>query len=385
MESRAQSDYDVELIRAAEEAFEPIENGEASPLGVTEPEQSIEPGREKSEKKKENQERLEPAVLPAYFRDVLREPVLTPKEEREISAKMKNCEARIVRIKALIGDLSHQMEKAKLDDYGEATQYSLLRRIETLNICAGVYSYMAKNLRNRFINANLRLVLHIAKGYSNKGLPMLDIIQEGSLGLMRAVDKFDHEKGVRFSSYAALWINQSIIRAISTQAGTIKIPVYLLENSPKVYRMIAELDKEMGRRPLPMEIANRTGMSVNAVKRIIETKIHTTHLHSPVIDGENVTLFDVIADERSPVPDSMISKTELPKKVGEALSLLKPREEEIIRMRFGVNRENVVYTLDDIGNKFGLTRERIRQIQNKALKKIACSHLAKSLRSFREQ
>jgi RNA polymerase primary sigma factor len=169
-----------------------------------------------------------------------------------------------------------------------------------------------------------------------------------------------------------------------TQTETIRIPAYLLENSAKVYRTIAELDKEMGRKPIPEEVAKRAGVSVNAVRRILERTFYTAHLHSVLVDGEEVTLFDVIADEGSPVPDSMISKTELPEKMEEALSLLKPRDEEIIRMRFGMNQENVVHTLGDIGKKFGLTRERIRQIQNQALKKISSSELGKVLRSFRE-
>jgi RNA polymerase primary sigma factor len=158
----------------------------------------------------------------------------------------------------------------------------------------------------------------------------------------------------------------------------------LLENSAKVYRTIAELEKKTGRRPIPEEVAKRARVSVNAVRRIIEAKIYTTHLHSPVIDGETLTLFDVIADEESPVPDSVISKTELPEKIIEAFSLLKPRDEEIIRMRFGMNQENVEHTLGDIGKKFGLTRERIRQLEKKALKKIASSEVGKVLRSFRE-
>jgi RNA polymerase primary sigma factor len=227
------------------------------------------------------------------------------------------------------------------------------------------------------------LVLKIARRYANKGIPMIDVIQEGNLGLMKAVDKFDHKRGFKFSTYASWWIRHSIIRAIMTQTETIRIPAYLLENSAKVYRTIAELDKEMGRRPIPEEIARRAGVSVNIVRRIQE-KTSYTSLHSPVANGEKVTQFDVIADEGSPVPDSVIPKTELTEKIIEALSLLNPREEEIIRMRFGVNQENTVYTLRDIANKLGLTRERVRQIQNKALKKISSSELGKVLRSFRE-
>ena len=351
---------------------------------LAETEQVIEPDEIKNGNMIESRVGQESIALHAYFRDILREPLLTPKDEREISAKMKNCRGKIAKIKALLSELSGQTKKDNLNGHRKGGECSLSKKIERLNAFARAYSELAKDLRNRFISANLRLVLHIAKGYANRGLSILDIIQEGNLGLMRAVDKFDYEKGFKFSTYASRWIHQSITRAVLTQTETIKIPVYLLENSPKVYRTILELEKKTGRKPIPEEVAKSARVSVNAVRRIIEAKIHTTHLHSPVIDGETVTLFDVIADEGSPVPDFVISKAELPEKIIETLSLLKPRDEEIIRMRFGLNQEGSVHTLGDIGKKYGLTRERIRQLEKKALKKIASSESGKALRSFRE-
>lgn len=380
---RAESGDFIEVTGDAEEIFEPLENGEGIMVDVRECEPTVESEEIKNGKGKDSQEPQELIILRAYFKDLSREPLLTPNEEIEISARIKNCEARIGEIKALIGQLSAQVKKGKVKGRPNSGERILLKQMEMLDAFVKAYSDRAKDLKSRFTKANLRLVLRIARRYENKGLPMIDLIQEGNLGLMKAVDKFDHKKGFKFSTYASWWIRHSIIRAIMTQTETIRIPAYLLENSAKVYRTIAELDKEMGRKPIPEEVAKRAGVSVNAVRRILERTFYTAHLHSVLVDGEEVTLFDVIADEGSPA-DSMISKTELPEKMEEALSLLKPRDEEIMRMRFGMNQENVVHTLGDIGKKFGLTRERIRQIQNQALKKISSSELGKVLRNFRE-
>ena len=380
---RAESGDFIEVTGDAEEIFEPLENGDGIMLDVMEREPTVESEEIKDGNGKDSQEPQELIILRAYFKDLSREPLLTPNEEIEISARIKNCEARIAEIKALIGERPGQMKKGKVNGQANSGERIISKQTEMLDASAKAYSDMAKDLKSRFIKANLRLVLKIARRYANKGIPMIDVIQEGNLGLMKAVDKFDHKRGFKFSTYASWWIRHSIIRAIMTQTETIRIPAYLLENSAKVYRTIAELDKEMGRRPIPEEIARRAGVSVNIVRRIQE-KTSYTSLHSPVANGEKVTQFDVIADEGSPVPDSVIPKTELTEKIIEALSLLNPREEEIIRMRFGVNEENAVYTLRDIANKLGLTRERVRQIQNKALKKISSSELGKVLRSFRE-
>lgn len=380
---RAESGDFIEVSGDAEEIFEPLENGDGIMLDIMD-EPTVKSEEIKNGKGKDSQETEDLIILRAYFKDLSREPLLTPNEEIEISARIKNCEARIGEIKALIGERPGQRKKGKVNGQANSGERIISKRTEMLDASAKAYSDMAKDLKSRFIKANLRLVLKIARRYANKGLPMIDVIQEGNLGLIKAVDKFDHKKGFKFSTYASWWIRHSIIRAIMTQTDTIRIPAYLLENSAKVYRTTAELDKEMGRKPIPEEVAKRAGVSVNAVRRILERTFYTAHLHSVLVDGEEVTLFDVIADEGSPVPDSMISKTELPEKMAEALSLLKPRDEEIIRMRFGMNQENVVHTLGDIGKKFGLTRERIRQIQKKALKKISSSELGKVLRSFRE-
>jgi RNA polymerase sigma factor (sigma-70 family) len=380
---RAESGDSIEVTGDAEEIFEPLENGEGIMLDVRECEPTVESEEIKNGKGKDSQEPQELIILRAYFKDLSREPLLTPNEEIEISARIKNCEARIAEIKALIRERPGQMKKGKVNARANSGERIISKQMEMLAASAKVYSDMAKDLKSRFIKANLRLVLKIARRYANKGIPMIDVIQEGNLGLMKAVDKFDHKRGFKFSTYASWWIRHSIIRAIMTQTETIRIPAYLLENSAKVYRTIAELDKEMGRRPIPEEIARRAGVSVNIVRRIQE-KTSYTSLHSPVANGEKVTQFDVIADEGSPVPDSVIPKTELTEKIIEALSLLNPREEGIIRMRFGLNQENTVCTLRDIANKLGLTRERVRKIQNKALKKISSSELGKVLRSFRE-
>jgi RNA polymerase primary sigma factor len=276
---------------------------------------------------------------------------------------------------ALIKKNGHKSEKnrRKLEE--------ISRRIDRLNAYMKVYSDKAKELKDRFAKANLRLVVSIAKRYMGRSLPLSDLIQEGNVGLMRAVERFDHTKGFKFSTYASWWIHQAISRALLDQTRTIRVPVYVLEQASKVYRISSMLHKEMGRKPLPEEVAERAGISVEGVKRILEATNDTVRLDSPILDGEKATLLDFVADENSPSPDSVIAKEALTKRIREALSLLTPREEEILRLRFGIDQETT-YTLDEIGKKFNLTRERIRQIEKAALEKLANSEMKDVLESF---
>jgi RNA polymerase sigma factor (sigma-70 family) len=311
-------------------------------------------------------------LLSAYFKDMSHEPLLKAEEEVKISAKIKKCEARAKEIKALL-----DKEKADKSRKKEGSK----RRIKRLSALMKAYLEKAKGLKGRFVKANLRLVVSMAKRYMGRELSLADLIQEGNTGLMRAVEKFDHTKGYKFSTYASWWIHQAMSRALLDQTRTIRVPVYLLEQSGKVFRTTSMLRKETGRKPIPEEVAKKSGISVEVVKRILESTGDVVHLDSPIPNGEGATFLDFIPDEDSPAPDSIMANAALTQRIKEALSLLTPREEEIIRLRFGVGY-GTTYTLDEIGTKFNLTRERIRQIEKGALEKLAKSDIGEVLKSF---
>lgn len=310
----------------------------------------------------DNQYRL----LNNYFRDIATEPLLNIREEIEIPAKIKKCESKAEQIELLLTEITQQPNRQK--------------DIKRLEASQRAYTEKAKELKKRFANANLRLVISIAKRYVNHGLPFLDLIQEGNIGLMRAIDRFDYTKGYRFSTYASWWIYQSITRAILVHKGVVRVPVYLLEVTSRVYRTRAILTKETGKNPTVEEISNHSGVSVKYVKRILNITNDSVSLDSP-IDGEKRTLYDFIENEDSTSPDSLIVDKELKQSIKHSLSLLSAKEEEVLRMRFGIDRDDTV-TLDDIGKKFKLTRERIRQIEKKALRKLSVCKMRKALRNF---
>ena len=321
-------------------------------------------------------------LLYVYFKDMAVESLLTAKEEIEVSAQIKNCESKTKELTSHIQKLSKKKDSfsgKKKSGNTAITEKELAKRIDSL--MALVYSERASDLKERFVKANLRLVVSISKRYMGRGLPLTDLIQEGNVGLMRAVERFDHTKGFKFSTYASWWIHQAISRALLDQTRTIRVPVYVLEQASKVYRISSMLHKELGRKPLPNEVAEVAGISVEGVKRILESTNDAARLDTPILDGEKTTLLDFISDDNSPAPDSVMANTALTHEIRDALNILTSREEEIIRLRFGIDQDST-YTLDEIGRRFDLTRERIRQIEKRALEKLATSEMGEILRSF---
>ena len=325
-------------------------------------------------------------LLYVYFKDMAIESLLTAKEEVEVSAQIKKCEAKSFEITVNVDKLNKRREslikRNKLGNVkNRVSEKDLTKRMESLSTIIRVFSGRAAELKERFVKANLRLVVSISKRYMGRGLPLTDLIQEGNVGLMRAVERFDHTKGYKFSTYASWWIHQAISRALLDQTRTIRVPVYVLEQASKVYRISSMLHKEMGRKPLPDEVAEVAGISVEGVKRILESTNDAARLDTPILDGEKTTLLDFISDDSSPAPDSVMATTALTHEIRDALNVLTPREEEIIRLRFGIDQDST-YTLDEIGRRFDLTRERIRQIEKRALEKLAASDMGDVLRSF---
>ena len=316
-------------------------------------------------------------ILNDYFRDISKEPLLSIKEEVEIPAKIKKCEYKIKQITSYL-EASHAVNGNGRKANGHINHKTNRNR---LNASLKAYSHQAEKLKKRFASANLRLVISIAKRYVNHGLPFLDLIQEGNIGLMKAIERYDHSRGFRFSTYASWWIYQAITRAILVHRGAVRVPVYLLEVTSRVYRTKSVLLKESGKNPTAEEISERSGVPLKYVSRILKITNESVSLDTPV-DGEKRTLYDFIEDEESASPDHMVVDYELKEVIRSSLSLLSVKEEEVLRMRFGIDRSDVV-TLDDIGRKFKLTRERIRQIEKKALRKLSVSRMKESLKNFR--
>jgi len=268
-----------------------------------------------------------------YLKEIGRVPLLTPDEEIELALKIQ--------------DGGPEGEKAK----------------------------------RRLSEANLRLVVSIAKRYVGRGMQFLDLIQEGNLGLIKAVEKFDHTKGFKFSTYATWWIRQAITRAIADQARTIRIPVHMVETINKVKKVSSQLLHENGHEPSADEIAERLDMPVDKVREIMRVAQEPVSLETPIGEEEDSHLGDFIPDDDAPVPAEAASQTLLKEQLADVLKTLTPREEKVLRLRFGLE-DGRPRTLEEVGKEFNVTRERIRQIEAKALRKLRHPSRSKKLRDF---
>lgn len=297
-----------------------------------------------------------------YLKDIGKIPLLTLDEETIYARQVvdgREAKARLAQIEADDQNTVSVEEYEKLLEVSEA----------------------ADEAKDKLVNANLRLVVSIAKRYLGRGLQFLDLIQEGNMGLIKAVDKFDHQKGFKFSTYATWWIRQAITRAVADQARTIRIPVHMVETINKLVRIQRQLVQELSREPSPQEVAERMGISVEKVQQIQKIAQEPISLESPVGEEEDSNLGDFISDPHALDPYEYTAKMKLREELDDVLATLTEREERVLRLRFGLvdGRQR---TLEEVGKEFNVTRERIRQIEAKALRKLKHPSRSRKLKDF---
>ncbi len=305
-----------------------------------------------------------------YLKEIGKVPLLSAEEEIELSQKM---EAGAVATEK-IAILEERMEGADEAEVAELKE-------EIANLQKDVDS--GSEAKKRLAEANLRLVVSIAKRYVGRGMLFLDLIQEGNLGLIKAVEKYDYRKGFKFSTYATWWIRQAITRAIADQARTIRIPVHMVETINKLIRVSRQLLQELGREPSPEEIAAEMNMPVDRVREILKISQEPVSLETPIGEEEDSHLGDFIKDDNVPVPADAAAFTLLKEQLEEVLSTLTDREQKVLTLRFGLE-DGRARTLEEVGKEFNVTRERIRQIEAKALRKLRHPSRSRKLKDYLE-
>ena len=293
-----------------------------------------------------------------YLKEIGKVNLLTPEEELSLAKRMADGETA----------------KEQLEEIGENIDEDSKKQIDLL-IAVG------EKAKKSLAEANLRLVVSIAKRYVGRGMLFLDLIQEGNLGLIKAVDKFDYTKGYKFSTYATWWIRQAITRAIADQARTIRIPVHMVETINKLVRVSRQLVQELGREPTPEELAKELNMPVDKVREISKISQEPVSLETPIGEEEDSHLGDFIPDEDAPAPSEAASFVLLKEQLGAVLETLSEREAKVLRLRFGLD-DGRARTLEEVGKEFDVTRERIRQIEAKALRKLRHPSRSKKLKDF---
>jgi RNA polymerase primary sigma factor len=293
-----------------------------------------------------------------YLKEMARVPLLTTEQEVDLAQRIER------------GNFSE-------DELGKPNGRMAAQKRTELN----GYIQDARAARDHLIKANTRLVVSIAKRYMGRGVPFLDLIQEGNLGLMKAVEKFDYHRGYRFSTYATWWIRQTITRAIADQGRTIRVPVHMSDRIRRLYKIARQLEQNIGHKPTPEEIADAMEIDSRKVQWMMRVSWRPLSLETPVGEDEDTELGSFVEDESTPTPTQTAYQNLLRDKIEEVLATLSPREARILRLRFGLHSGRP-YTLEEVGQKFGLTRERIRQIEGKALRRLRHPRRARQLRDY---
>ena len=304
-----------------------------------------------------------------YLKEIGKVPLLSADEEIELAQNMEDGAVATEKINVL---------KGRIDGASEEEKAEIKEEIKTLqrDVDKGA------DAKKRLAEANLRLVVSIAKRYVGRGMLFLDLIQEGNLGLIKAVEKFDYKKGYKFSTYATWWIRQAITRAIADQARTIRIPVHMVETINKLIRVSRQLLQELGREPSPEEIAKEMNMPVERVREILKISQEPVSLETPIGEEEDSHLGDFIKDDNVPVPADAAAFTLLKEQLEEVLGTLTEREQKVLTLRFGLE-DGRARTLEEVGKEFNVTRERIRQIEAKALRKLRHPSRSRKLKDYR--